>query len=211
VEGPTEFYAALEALGDPALFGVEIVSLAGRIARDKDNIAVNMTEWLQEDVRLKRFSIISFDADVRQNVKTIESLSSLVIGSIFAHKPDFEFANFTLDELVHVAADLDKAEGFGSDALRNSDWTGIDTGKAFENKYLAVSKRGRALKGEKWGRALARYAEERPNRPDGAERQFTVSLRHAVLSQSSNWDQHKDSFVIDPKTFRTEPRRNPGE
>jgi hypothetical protein len=182
VEGPTEYYAILEALGDAALFGVEIVNLAGRIERDKDNIALNMKEWLEEDIRLKRFSIISFDADVRQNVKRIGSLSNLVVGSIFAHKPDFECANFTVDELVRVAAELDKTEGFDSDALRNSDWTGIDTGKAFENRYLAVSNRGRALKGEKWGRALARYAEERPNRRDGAERPFTVALRHAVLA-----------------------------
>jgi hypothetical protein len=209
VEGLTEFYAVLEALGDPASFGVEIVNLAGRIERDKDNIALNMREWLQEDISLKRFSLISFDADVRQNVKTIGSLSSLVVGSIFRHKPDFEFANFTLDELVYVAAQLDEAEGFESDALRNSDWTGIETGKAFEKRYLTLSKRGRDLKGENWGRALARYAEEKPNRPDGAERQFTVSLRHAVVAQSSNWDHYRDSFVIDPKTFQAEPRRNP--
>ena len=209
VEGLTEYYAVLEALDNPALFGVEIVNLAGRIERDKDNIALNMKAWIEEDIRLRRFSIISFDADVRQNVKTIGSLSSLVVGSIFAHKPDFEFANFTLDELVHVAAELDKTEGFGSDALRSGDWAGIGTGKAFEKRYLAASKRGRALKGEKWGQALARYAEERPNRPDGAERPFSVSLRHAVLAQSSNWDHHKDSFVIDPKTFRSEPRKDP--
>jgi hypothetical protein len=211
VEGPTEYYAILEALGDPALFGVEIVNLAGRIERDRDNIALNMKEWLEEDIRLKRFSIISFDADVRQNVKTIGSLCSSVVGSIFAHKPDFEFANFTLDELVHVAAELDKTEGFDSASLGNSDWTGIATGKAFENRYLAVSNRGRALKGEKWGRALARYAEERPNGRDGVERPFTVSLRHAVLAQTSNWDHHKDSSVINPKTFRSEPRQNPGQ
>ena len=144
-------------------------------------------------------------------IEPFQAVRDLVVGSIFAHKPDFQFANFTLDELVHVAAELDRTEGFDSDALRNSDWTGIGTGKAFENRYLAVSNRGRALKGENWGRALARYAEERPNRPDGAERQFTVSLRHAVLAQSSNWDHHKDSSVIDPKTFRTEPRQKPGQ
>ena len=34
VEGPTEYYAVLEALGDPSLYGVEIVNLLGRI-RDR--------------------------------------------------------------------------------------------------------------------------------------------------------------------------------
>jgi hypothetical protein len=199
----------LETLGDPALYGVELVNLAGRIEKDKDNIALNMKEWLQEDNRLKRFSMISFDADVRQNVKTIEALSNLVVGSILPHKPDFEFANFTLQELIHVAAELDRAEGFDSDVLQDADWTGIDTGKAFEKRYLAISNRGRALKGEKWGRALARYAEEKPNRSDGVERPFTASLRHAVLAQTSNYDHHKDSFMIDPKTFRTGPRESP--
>lgn len=42
VEGPTEYYAVLEALGDPVLYGVEMVDLAGRIERDKDNIALNI-------------------------------------------------------------------------------------------------------------------------------------------------------------------------
>ena len=137
---------------------MEVVNLAGRIERDNDNIALNMREWLQEDISLKRFSLISFDADVRQNVKTIGSLSSLVVGSIFGHKPDFEFANFTLDELVYVAAELDKTEGFESDALRNSDWTGIDTGKAFEKRYLTLSKGGRALKSSS-GSICGRKAE----------------------------------------------------
>ena len=158
---------------------------------------------------VKRFSMISFDADVRQNVKTIRALSDLVVGAIFPHEPDFEFANFTLQELVHVATELDTAEGFDSDALRNADWTGVDTGKAFENRYLAVSNRGRTLKGGKWGRALARHAEIEPNRSDGLERPFTVSLRHAVLAQSSNYDHHKDSFIIDPNTFRPKPREVP--
>jgi hypothetical protein len=211
VEGPTEYYAACQALDDPALYGVEIVNLAGRIEKDKDNIALNMKEWLQEDNRLKRFSMISFDADVRQNVKTIEALSNLVVGSIFPHRPDFEFANFTLQELIHIAAELDKAEGFDGDVLQSADWTGIDAGKAFEKSYFAISKRGRALKGEKWGRALARYAEEKPNKSDGVERPFAASLRHAVLAQYSNYDHHKDSFTIDPKTLRTEPRESPGQ
>jgi hypothetical protein len=206
MEGPTECYAVLEALGDPALYGIEIVNLAGRIEKDKDNIALDTRKWLQEDNRLKRFSMISFDADVPQNVKTIEGLSDLVVGSIFPHKPDFEFANFTLQELVDVAAELDKTESFDGDALRGADWTGIDNGKAFENRYRSISNKKRALKGERWGRALARYAEEKPNRSDGVERPFTASLRHAVLAQSSNYDHHKDSFKIDPKTFRAEPR-----
>lgn len=112
VEGPTEYFAISEVLADPALYGVEIVNLAGRIEKDKDNIALNMKEWLQEDNRLRRFSLISFDADVPQNVKTISTLSELVIGSVFAHRPDFEFANFTIEELVHIAADLDKNRRF---------------------------------------------------------------------------------------------------
>lgn len=154
--------------------------------------------------------MISFDADVRQNVKTIGLLSNLVVGSIFAHKPDFEFANFTLPELVEIASKLDSTEGYDSEPLRSCDWTGIDTGKAFENKYLAVSNRKRALKGEKWGRALARYAEEKPKRPDGVERPFTASLRHAVLAQTSNYDRHKDNFVIDSKTFKWKSQKPPG-
>jgi len=206
LEGPTEYYAVLEVLGEPGLYGVELVDLKGKIAADRDNIALHLGEWLGEDNKLRRFSIITFDVDVMPNQKTIQRLADLIIGSVFANDPDFEFANFTLEELVSVAASLDEEEGFPGRPIREADWGGIRTGKEFESKYTAVSETHRRLKGERWGRALGRYAELRPSRDDRRPRPFRDALTHATLAQSANYDNHRETYRIDPRTYQRVPR-----
>jgi hypothetical protein len=206
LKGPTEYFAVLEVLGEPGLYGVELLNLAGKIAADRDNIAVNLREWLTEDNKLKRFSIVTFDVDVMPNQKTIRRLADLITGSVFANEPDFEFANFTLLELVSVAASLDEQDGLPGRPVREADWDGIGKGGDFEKKYAAVSESHRSLKGEKWGRALARYAELHPGRADGRPRPFRDALMHATLAQSSNYDNDRETYRIDPETYQRVPR-----
>jgi hypothetical protein len=206
LEGPTEYYAVQEIFGAPALYGIELMNLSGKIAADKNNIALQIQQWLREDNGLKRFSIITFDRDVMPNEKTIRQQAELIVGSVFANDPDFEFANLTIEELVSVAAQLDEEAGFSGAALREGDWTGITKGKDFEKKYTGLSETGRNLKGEKWGRALARYMEQNPLRADGKQRPFREALMHAALAQSSNYDFDKQTFQIDPHTFQRKQR-----
>ena len=204
VEGPTEYYAVAEMLPEPSKFSIELVNLHGVIALDKDNIALKLGAWLGEDKALRRFSIISFDRDVGANEKIIrlQVERGNVVGFIAAHKPDFEFANFTIGELVEIAARLDEAHGISGGDLRNSDWTGISGGRQFEKKYEQVSARGSSgLKGEQWGRALARYAFEHPYREDNrAVRSFVAEMRAALNAWSSNYDYQKEQ-KFDPDTF----------
>jgi hypothetical protein len=209
VEGPTEYYAVLEVLGEPNLYGVELVDLKGRISADKDNIALDLRNWLTEDMNLKRFSIVTFDRDGKGDTppqRTIRKLSDLITGSVFAHDPDFEFANFMRDELVGIAASLDESDGFSGSPLREAEWNGIMTGKDFEEKYRSVSETHRSLKGERWGRALGRFAEQNPDRLDGKPRPFRDALMHATLAQSSNYDHDRETHRIDPATFQRVPR-----
>ena len=125
--------------------------LRGVIGADRDNIALKLGDWLKEDRTFRRFSMISFDADVEANVKAIRRQVERkhVVGDIAAHQPDFECANFTIQELAEVAARLDEANGRSGDALRNGDWTGIVNGRAFERRYKELSaRRPRGLKGK---------------------------------------------------------------
>src|SRR5207247_2755498 len=71
VEGPTEYYAIHHILGEPARVGIELVNLRGTIGSEQDNVALKLQDWLTEDMRLRRFSIISFDFDVATTVKVI--------------------------------------------------------------------------------------------------------------------------------------------
>jgi hypothetical protein len=206
VEGDTEYYAFVEILPDPSRMGIEFVNLHGNIESGRDNVALKLEDWLKEDKALRRFSVISFDRDVPANVKAIRRQVELdnVVGSIAAHEPDFEFANFAVGELAEVAARMDGALGFDGDVVRDADWTGICSGRAFQRKYTTISTtRPPGLKGEEWGRALAKYAIEHPQRSDdGSERPLWQEIRAAMHGWNSNYDIQKERFMFDPKTFR---------
>jgi hypothetical protein len=196
--------AILHALPEPSKLGVELINLHGVIGSDRDNIALKLGDWLREDMAFRRFSLISFDGDVEQNVKAIRRQLERqnVVGFITAHQPDFEFANFTTQELAEVAARFDEAHGFSGDAVRNGDWTGITNARAFEERYKEVSAKGQALKGKEWGKALAAYAEEYPNRSDnGSERLFVGAIRAALKGRIARYDVQKAHFGFDPNTF----------
>ena len=211
VEGDTEFYATKELITDTARFAIELVNLKGSIKTGKGNIALNLQEGLQQDRQLKRFSVISFDLDVPENCKMVRQQVKLgnVVGSIAAHRPDFEFANFTLPELVEVAARIDANDGHSGDATRQADWNGIKNAHDFSDRYLQVSQRKQDLKGERWGRALAAYARENPKRSDTGEgRPLIREISGALQAWASNYDADVEYFEFDPDTFEKR-RRSP--
>jgi len=204
VEGETEYYAILHILPELSKIGIELVNLRGNIS-SRDNVALKLQDWLTEDKTLRRFTMISFDLDVRENRKVIQRQveQQNIVGFIAAHKPDFEFANFTIQELAEVAARMDEAEDVSGSAVRNADWTGIRNWRAFEARYKEISARQpRGLKGAEWGRALAAYAAEYPNRADnGTERPFWHAIDVALRSRIADYDAQKKHFRFDPDTF----------
>lgn len=131
-----------------------------------------------------------------------------VVGLVEAHEPDFEFANFAIGELVEVAAQIDDSYGFPGEPVRMADWSGVISAHAFEARYCSVSERKpSSLKGEEWGRSLASYATEHPNRSDdSSERPLWRQIRAAVNGWCSNYDHQREHFVIDPITFRVVPK-----
>ena len=153
--------------------------------------------------------MISFDLDVGANVRAIRRQVELdnVVGYIAAHDPDFEFANFRVEELAQVAADiLDDARVDGQ-ILRNASWEGVTSGKSFEERVVHLSGgRLRGLKGELWGRALARYAGEHPEQADGSPRPFNRELSAALQGRAVNHDYQRASISFDPITFKARER-----
>lgn len=212
VEGETEYHAVQHLLPDPSRLAVELVNLRGEIAKEKANAARKLEDAVREDLDLRRFSMISFDWDVASNRRAIGQLAreNLVVGTIFAHRPDFEFANFHLDELVEVAATLDDRHGFGGDILRKADWTSVTTAKEFADKYKTVSERRRALKGKEWGEALAEYAaKHRKLRGDDFERPILRAGFAAAWAWHSDYGHRAKNFTIDPTTFQDKPVETP--
>jgi hypothetical protein len=207
VEGETEYHAILHVLSEPPKVGIELVNLRGNVAAGRDNAALKLRDWLLEDKAHRRFSIISFDYDVGENIKAIrrQVVQRNIVGLVAAHRPDFEFANFTIEELTDVAATVDEKHGIAGDPVRNADWTGVKSGRAFEEKYKEVSaRRPRALKGEEWGRALAAYALEHPTRSDNMiERPYWKQIQAALRARIVHYDLQKARFGFDPDTFES--------
>ncbi len=205
VEGKTEYHAIRQVIPEPAKAGIELVDLRGVLKDDKDDIALKLGEWLKEDKAHRRFSIISFDLDVAANAKTVRRQveQNNVVGCIGAHNPDFEFANFDVQELAEIAAQIDEAHNCSGDAVRQADWSGIARGKAFQEKYISVSARKpRSLKGEEWGKALAKYADEHPTHNDRSERPFLQELRAALMARVANYDFHAERMSFEPVSFK---------
>jgi len=205
VEGETEYFVIRHIIYDPAKSGIELVNLRGNIVTDKGNIALKLRDCLKEDLALRRFSMISFDADVPANVKTIRRQveQKHVVGFIAANNPDFEFVNFTVEELAEVAACIDEAHAFSGDPVRNADWTGVHNGRTFEQKYKALSARKpQGLKGQEWGEALADFAVKHQKRPDdGRERPLWREIRAAIQAKVASYNYQKEHCGFDLETF----------
>jgi hypothetical protein len=206
VEGETEFYAISRLIPKPASEGIELINLKGNIATGKDNIAMKLADALAQDKAQRRFSMISFDVDVEANVKLIRKQVSedRVIGFIAANAPDFEFANFTLEELVEIACQIDEHYGSLRQSLLEGDWKGITSGKEFENRYCNISeRRPRSLKGSEWGGFLAEYAMDNPLRSDNnQERPVLSQVRMGLAARTAHYDYQKESLCFDEESFQ---------
>jgi hypothetical protein len=147
VEGDTEYHAIDELLPDSHKVGIELVNLKGTIATGKNNTALKLSEMLAQDRLLRRFSIISIDFDVKENVKALSQLAcgDQIVGSVGVNRPDFEFANFTLSELLEIAERFAESHGLHATGLTTVEWSHITSGRQFEEQYAKVL--GGTLKG----------------------------------------------------------------
>lgn len=209
VEGETEYYAILELFPKPERGNVEIVNLHGSIREGKNNVATHLGTWQKDDEAQRRFSMLTFDKDVDKNVEDIKRhvRDGKTFAYIGVHDPDFEFANFTLQELVEVAAQIDEARGVSGEAVRQANWTGISKGGDFATQYWDVTPKRpwpQKLKGKNWGRALAKYAaEHRCKQGEQEERPFLQAIDRAALLRSVNYDYQKERIAYDPDTLKT--------
>jgi len=208
LEGETEYYAALYILPKAASGGLELINLKGAVGNEHANAALRLADGLIQDKDLRRFSFISFDMDVVANVKAIrrQVQEGNVVGYINANSPDFEFGNFTIEELIEIAAIMDEKQGANSESIRNGDWSKVRNGKEFEENYRKLTQIGKkGLKGEEWGKALAEYALKNPflNVKD-KERPFLKTVNHALQARRVRYDYQRNNYYIDSETFQIE-------
>lgn len=211
VEGDTEYQAASYVLPKAALAGIEFINLKG-VFKENANAPMRFEDHLKNDRELKRFSFISFDADRMDNVKLLKKHieQNNIVGYVNLNQPDFEFENFSVDELIEIAIQLDGTLGFDSKSLLSGNKQDINSGRTFEKYYIEHSARKISLKGKEWGEALAKYAFENPLKADtGLKRTFIETIDQVLLARRVSYDYQRDYFEIDPNNFQIKEKDKP--
>ena len=204
VEGATEYHTITHLIPELGKVGIALQNLKGNINQNKSSAAVRFRDMLREDIEHKRFSMISFDTDEQSNKEFLRKQikEDRIVGFIAAHDPDFEFANFSIEELLEIACAKDQAERLNTHALKAGDWSGIHSGKEFERRYGKLSMSGKKLKGEQWGQLLAEFARRHPLRSDDqTERPILSQVRIALVTKDVNYDYQKETRTFDLETF----------
>lgn len=206
LEGETEYHAASYALPEAASLGIELINLKGIFKENSKNF-LRLEDNLSQDRALRRFSFISFDRDVKTNVRFLENQvkDGNVVGYINCNQPDFEFENFTLEELIEVAISIDKAQGLDTQELSTADKSNIKSGKEFEKYYSEHSETKKSLKGNLWGTCLAQYALDNPLK-EKIKRPFIKTLEYALHSRIVRYEYQRDNFYIDPDDFKNKKK-----
>lgn len=209
VEGETEYQAALYALPNASLGGIEIINLKGVFKEQQKNM-LRFEENLNQDKLLRRFVFISVDNDVKANLKFLRGqiAKENIVGYINVNDPDFEFENFTLNELIKIAIILDEKQGLSIDNLKSGNYQNIKSGKGFDDYYKKNSITKRSLKGLQWGEALAEYAIENPLKEDTQQRRtFLEAVEKILYASKVRYDYQKENFLIDPDDFQIKEKK----
>ncbi len=167
VEGDTEFGALSSAL--ERVHAIDLVNLRGAVV-EKGGKSVAFRDSLRADKRTRTFSMVSVDADRQDVVRLVNQAdrNGEICGNVFFQQPDFEFANFTLDELQEALLIMARKTGVPPAGCRKIRPLTRDTKSAGELWRALHKKLGAPAgfsKGAEWGRVLIELAYERPSAP----------------------------------------------
>jgi hypothetical protein len=207
VEGDTELGAIERALGRNE--EIEIVNLRGAVAAAKGK-GLSFSENLSNDMRRSVYSWVTLDGDSDDNLRVVKRAAEKgeMFGMFFVSDPDFEFANFTLDELVEILWDAASENGAEPGEKQTLEQTaGAKSGKRlFELAKPAVPALARVGKGKAWGERLMRYAWKTPHvrRGDGParERPIIEAVEEALRTAGCSYFHSRKSCKVDAKTGR---------
>lgn len=231
LEGPTEYHAVNEiitAFGTTSSIG--LVDLSGNFLERRDLL---FRRNLEADKEQHVFSYVSLDGGTHKNEKDNVRLvkkaakDGAMLGRFFISEPDFEFANFELDELEEVLwslADQYRAssviEATGSD-VSNIGVVGLPADAPLEEQRQALhvaikgaqnaetlikAAKGSLVvlnhlsKGKDWGQALMRYAWAHRMWRGGQTRLVVLAVESAMRMRTSNYNFVRDRYLVDPET-----------
>jgi hypothetical protein len=206
LEGETEC-GAFESFTS-GIDGIEYVNLRGQFL-EKGGNALAFAGALKNDMRSHIFSLIVVDGDDEEIVRVVRKAAANgnMIGWFYIANPDFEYANFTTEELTDVALE------FASKALNDastlppsatatiSATSGKTFIKAFQQAYPQLPK---VDKGRAWGEALMEYAIRTHTK--GKERQIMKIAKQIDWTTQLGYQDAANRYRVDPKTGQLEKK-----
>lgn len=215
-EGPTEAAALEHALA--GVVGVEVIDLAGELLL-RGGKGVKFVESLRRDYQTKVFSLVLVDGD---NEDLVRALRKAVAGGdcfpVFSvAEPDFELANFSTEELIEIALDVEcraDVDDERKNKLRAE--LAADLGQVVSGRtFFGMLKRYGAhnvTKGAEWGKALAAFALAHPTYPlehplAGQTRRFVLAAQLAERATRAPFGLSVEQSMIDVETGQPIPRR----
>lgn len=217
VEGETELGAFRYAIGADGL--CSIVNLKGNVVQ-RAGKGVAFTDSLAQDARDRVISVVILDSDRDDVVRALKKTASekRMHGRFFLSAPDFELANFNIEELLRVAI----ARALGC----NFDDEVVSKRLVKELPFVSQAKSGNEFmrllpseikdgvaKGETWGEALMQYAIAHPTFPvgdtrAGREREIVDAARVLIRAQDVGYLRSVEMEELDSETGKMVRRRD---
>lgn len=217
VEGTTEHGAFNHFFKMMGIF-VPITNLHGLIKSDEGNQMLTFfRDSLQADIKDQVYSIVMIDGDLQENVKVVVGAARInqtsgnegMFGRFFLARPDFELANFAIEELEEILWNwvVEHTETSPSQADRELLHSYVKDATGSTEFFAGVGHATRSLpqltgyeKGEAWGAKLIDYAWEHPLKQyrkrqviEAAE----LTIRWEKIIHMERYDVSQKSYMVD--------------
>lgn len=217
VEGETELGAFRYAVGADGLCSV--VNLKGNVVQ-RGGKGMAFAESLAEDARDRVISVVVIDSDREDVVRTLKKAASekRIHGPFYLSSPDFELANFTIEELFRVAIATALELRFDDDEVSKllvkelPSVSRATSAKEFMH-LLPVGIKSGVAKGETWGEALMKYAIAHPTFPPndsraGNERELVNVAKVLIRAQDVGYLRSLNVEELDSETGKMVKRQD---
>jgi hypothetical protein len=206
VEGYTEWGALGAVFGRYGGTGVELHNLSGQVV---SNRRAAFESNLQTDLEGKVFSFVMIDGDREDYVRAVRRAAreDRFCGRFFVQEPDFEFTNFSRDELESIIWEMAEQNGVSAEdrgRLRTA-LADASNGEALIRKAkAALTEPLRSLrKNQEWGERLMEYAWNNSEYPGGGARPVMEAVWAAQRGLRANFDWERANYRVDPNTGDT--------
>lgn len=140
------------------------------------------------------------DGDVENNLRAVKKAAEedLFCGRFFISNPDFEFENFSYEELVEVAINISEEANLtppSREEMKNKN-NGVETASHFFEILYGVAPEisQYCKKSEAWGESLMKFAKESEK-----SRPCIEAIKQVLHAKSLKYQISRKKYRIDPE------------